>query len=59
MHPRPGSSSKRHAPALEGVGAGDALVVITWLDRADRDTLQVHPRDDRSRPLTGVFARSI
>jgi tRNA-Thr(GGU) m(6)t(6)A37 methyltransferase TsaA len=32
------------------------IVVLTWLHLGDRDTLTVHPRDDRSRPLTGVFA---
>jgi tRNA-Thr(GGU) m(6)t(6)A37 methyltransferase TsaA len=42
--------------ALEGVAAGDELIVLTWLDRASRDVLQVHPRGDESRPLTGVFA---
>lgn len=35
---------------------GDRLVLLTWLDRADRETLAVHPRGDLSRPLTGVFA---
>jgi len=35
---------------------GDEVIVLTWLDRADRDTLRVHPRDDPSRPLTGVFS---
>jgi tRNA-Thr(GGU) m(6)t(6)A37 methyltransferase TsaA len=28
----------------------------TWLHRARRNVLKVHPRSDRSRPLTGVFA---
>ncbi len=42
--------------ALRGVGAGDHLLVITWLHRGRRDVLQVHPRDDPRRPLTGVFA---
>ena len=45
-----------YAPALHGVSAGDALIVITWLHRAHRDTLEVHPRDDRSNPVRGVFA---
>jgi tRNA-Thr(GGU) m(6)t(6)A37 methyltransferase TsaA len=45
-----------YAPALEGIGAGDALVLVTWLDRADRAVLRTHPRNDRSRPLAGVFA---
>ncbi len=42
--------------ALDGVAVGDSLVVLTWLDRADRSVLRVHPRDDAERPLTGVFA---
>jgi tRNA-Thr(GGU) m(6)t(6)A37 methyltransferase TsaA len=44
------------AAGLEGIGAGDELLVFTWLDRADRGTLRVHPRGDRERPATGVFA---
>jgi tRNA-Thr(GGU) m(6)t(6)A37 methyltransferase TsaA len=40
---------------LEGVAPGDALVVLTWLHRADRDVLRVHPRDDPRNPLQGVF----
>jgi len=42
--------------ALSGIRPGDELVVITWLHLADRETLEVHPRDDMSAPLTGVFA---
>jgi tRNA-Thr(GGU) m(6)t(6)A37 methyltransferase TsaA len=42
--------------AVEGVEVGDELIVITWLHEARRDVLKVHPRDDESRPLTGVFA---
>ena len=45
-----------YADALQGVSAGDELVLLTWLHEADRSVLQVHPRDDESRPLTGVFA---
>jgi tRNA-Thr(GGU) m(6)t(6)A37 methyltransferase TsaA len=45
-----------YADALDGVAAGDELIVLTWLDRADRRVLRVHPRDDRSRPPRGVFA---
>lgn len=43
-------------PALEGISAGDEILVLTWLDRADREVLTTHPRDDRSRPAIGVFA---
>ena len=42
--------------ALEGIEAGDELIVITWLHQARREVLKVHPRSDESRPLAGVFA---
>ncbi len=41
--------------ALLGLAPGDDVIVITWLHRADRDVLQVHPRDDPNNPLAGVF----
>jgi tRNA-Thr(GGU) m(6)t(6)A37 methyltransferase TsaA len=44
------------AAALLGIAVGDELIVITWLHQARRETLQVHPRQDPSRPLSGVFA---
>ena len=42
--------------ALRGIEAGDRLVILTWLDRANRDVLVVHPRGDVTRPESGVFA---
>jgi tRNA-Thr(GGU) m(6)t(6)A37 methyltransferase TsaA len=44
------------ARALSGIVPGDELIVITWLHRADREVLEVHPRDDPEIPLAGVFA---
>jgi tRNA-Thr(GGU) m(6)t(6)A37 methyltransferase TsaA len=44
------------ADALRDVQVGDRLVLLTWLDRARRDVLVVHPRSDPSRPPTGVFS---
>jgi tRNA-Thr(GGU) m(6)t(6)A37 methyltransferase TsaA len=44
------------ADALHGIRVRDELVLVTWLHEADRTVLRVHPRDDASRPLTGVFA---
>jgi tRNA-Thr(GGU) m(6)t(6)A37 methyltransferase TsaA len=41
--------------ALEGIEVGDEVIVLTWLDRARRDVLRVHPRGDLSRPERGVF----
>ncbi|MGQ0805685.1 MAG: TrmO family methyltransferase domain-containing protein [Actinomycetota bacterium] len=32
------------------------MVVLTWLDRGDRDVLLVHPRGDQDRPELGVFS---
>jgi tRNA-Thr(GGU) m(6)t(6)A37 methyltransferase TsaA len=43
------------ADALRGLRPGSDVLVLTWLDRADREVLTVHPRDDRTRPATGVF----
>lgn len=42
--------------AMRELEVGAEVVVLTWLDRADRDTLAVHPRGDPSRPETGVFS---
>jgi tRNA-Thr(GGU) m(6)t(6)A37 methyltransferase TsaA len=42
--------------ALDGIDAGDEVIVVTWLHRARRDVLRVHPRDDTSRPQRGVFS---
>jgi tRNA-Thr(GGU) m(6)t(6)A37 methyltransferase TsaA len=41
---------------LEGIRAGDEVIVVTWLDRARRDVLRVHPRGDASRAQQGVFS---
>jgi tRNA-Thr(GGU) m(6)t(6)A37 methyltransferase TsaA len=42
--------------ALHGIEAGDEVIVLTWLDRAARDVLSVHPRGDSTRERQGVFA---
>src|SRR4051794_11601263 len=44
------------AEALNGVEPGQELILLTWLDRASRDVLTVHPRGDTSRPPQGVFS---
>ena len=40
---------------LQGLRAGTDVLVLTWLDRASREVLTVHPRGDVDRPATGVF----
>jgi tRNA-Thr(GGU) m(6)t(6)A37 methyltransferase TsaA len=44
------------AEGLRDLRAGSDVLVLTWLDRADRRVLSVHPRDDPGNPLTGVFS---
>jgi tRNA-Thr(GGU) m(6)t(6)A37 methyltransferase TsaA len=44
------------AEAVRDLRVGKRVVVLTWLDRARRDTLTTRPRDDPARPLTGVFS---
>jgi len=44
------------AGALADLRAGTDVIVLTWLDRASRDVLAVHPRGDTERPVTGVFS---
>jgi tRNA-Thr(GGU) m(6)t(6)A37 methyltransferase TsaA len=44
------------AVGLRGVEVGSESIVLTWLHLARRDVLEVHPRGDQSRALTGVFA---
>ena len=45
----------RLAAALDGIAAGDDLLVLTWLDRARRDVLRVHPRGNPANAEQGVF----
>lgn len=41
---------------LRDLREGEEILVLTWLDRGDREILSVHPRDDGSAPLRGVFS---
>ena len=45
----------RFSGALRDLQVGDQVIVLTWLDRARRDVLEVHPRGDPANPLQGVF----
>jgi tRNA-Thr(GGU) m(6)t(6)A37 methyltransferase TsaA len=44
------------ADALRDLRPGIEIIVLTWLDRADRGALVTRPHDDPARPLTGVFS---
>jgi tRNA-Thr(GGU) m(6)t(6)A37 methyltransferase TsaA len=41
---------------LRDLQVGTEVILLTWLDRARRDVLAVHPRGDLTRPETGVFS---
>ncbi|MGE4293435.1 MAG: tRNA (N6-threonylcarbamoyladenosine(37)-N6)-methyltransferase TrmO [Desulfovibrio sp.] len=43
------------ADGLFSLKPGVKLTLLTWLDRADRSALMVHPRGDQSRAQRGVF----
>ncbi len=42
--------------ALHRMQVGDEIIIISWLHRARRNVMEVHPRGDASRPLAGVFS---
>ena len=44
------------ADAMHDLAVGDQVVVLTWLDRARREVLTTHPRDDVTAPELGVFS---
>jgi tRNA-Thr(GGU) m(6)t(6)A37 methyltransferase TsaA len=48
--------AERFRDGLRDLRPGADVLVLTWLDRARRDVLAVHPRGDVSRPETGVFS---
>jgi len=44
------------ADAAADLSVGDEVLLLTWLDRASRDTLVLRPRGDLTRAPTGVFS---
>lgn len=46
----------RFRDGLGDLKVGDEILVLTWLDRSDREVLRVHPRDDPRAPMRGVFS---
>lgn len=41
---------------IKDIRAGEEMLLLTWLDRADRSIIQCKPRNDESAPMTGVFS---
>ncbi len=46
----------QYLQGLDGIRAGDNILVLFWFNQARRDLLRVHPRGDTSIPMRGVFA---
>ena len=44
------------APALEGLSAGQEVLLFTWFHEGRRDVAKVHPRGEPLAPLRGVFS---
>jgi tRNA-Thr(GGU) m(6)t(6)A37 methyltransferase TsaA len=42
--------------AFRDLEAGSEVLVLTWLDRADRQVLRVHPRSNPATARQGVFS---
>ena len=41
---------------IRDLAVGSEIIVLTWLDRADRSVLLTIPRGDPRNPMTGVFS---
>jgi tRNA-Thr(GGU) m(6)t(6)A37 methyltransferase TsaA len=46
----------RVSEGIRDLRVGTEVIVLTWLDRANRDVLAVYPRGERKNQLTGVFS---
>jgi tRNA-Thr(GGU) m(6)t(6)A37 methyltransferase TsaA len=46
----------KFAESMQGLQAGDRVIVLTWLHQGRRETQQVYPRGNRAAGLYGVFA---
>jgi L-fuculose-phosphate aldolase len=46
----------QYIQGLDGIRAGDEILVLFWFNQARRDILRVHPRGDTNLPIRGVFA---
>ncbi len=44
-----------YAAAMDGLGPGTEIIILTWMHLADRSVLRVHPKGDQRNPITGVF----
>jgi tRNA-Thr(GGU) m(6)t(6)A37 methyltransferase TsaA len=45
-----------YTEAMADLTVGENIIVLTWFHQAQRDILKVHPRNDETIPLTGIFS---
>jgi tRNA-Thr(GGU) m(6)t(6)A37 methyltransferase TsaA len=45
-----------YTEAMANLTVGENIIVITWFHQAQRHILKVHPRNDETIPLTGIFS---
>jgi len=45
----------KYKKCMHRVSTGDEVILITWLHKANRTVMKVHPGSDKNNPLTGVF----
>lgn len=45
-----------YASAMKDLAVGDKVVLLSWLDKADRTVQETHPRNNPDTPLTGIFS---
>lgn len=48
--------NKNVVEGIDGIHVGEEIIVLTWFHQSKRDVLKLHPRWDKTNPLTGVFA---
>jgi tRNA-Thr(GGU) m(6)t(6)A37 methyltransferase TsaA len=44
------------AEAMKDIQAGDEILLLTWMHKADREVMTTRPRNDPAAPLTGIFS---
>src|SRR5262249_21621727 len=49
-------SNRTSLAGIRDLAAGTEIILLTWLDRARRDVLTVHPRGNPNNPMRGVFS---
>ena len=44
------------AVGMKDIKIGSSIIILTWLDKGNRNVLQCQPRNNAKAPMTGVFS---